>query len=212
MERKAYSPRTLHATQDVIKGFVVWLGDRITLFDVRAEDLEQYALHIQKTKSLATLRYTLVQLRRFYRMAYKEGLLLEDPSQDLPKAKGGTALPKHVPSEETIRLLLCRPDEYTYEGIRDRAILETLYSSALRNSELRNLKVADVDPKENTVRVRHGKGGRERILPLGQKALKAIQRYLEITRPKRAREESEGTLFITSRGKHIAKTLSLIHI
>lgn len=211
LEKKAYSPRTIEATRQVLKGFIAHLEERKTLSQVTEEDLEEYALLIQRTKSQATLRYVLVQLRRFYRTAFKEQLLLNDPSQHLPKTKGGNALPKHIPSEDAVRLLLDRPDEFTYEGIRDRAILELLYSSALRNTELRNLNVDDVDLKENTVHVREGKGRKGRLVPLGEKARQAIQKYLEVTRPKRRKEKSESFLFLTSRGQKIAKnTLSQI--
>jgi integrase/recombinase XerD len=149
-----------------------------------------------------TVAITTYRIAGFYQFCVKEGILLCDPTKNLFPIKEIRLL-KDVPDEKAISILLACPDEYTHLGIRDKAILELMYSSGLRKMEVHNLKVQDVDLKEAVVRIRHSKGGRERMLPMGQKAAGLIQKYLQSTRPKYLRDPKVDHLFLSNTGNPI---------
>lgn len=133
------------------------------------------------------------------------------PSQREDDLLGRTLFMKaerYIPDEKAIRFLIDQMDSRTYIGIRDGAIIELLYSGGLRSKELRGLRIKDVDFRERTLRILNGKFGYQRIVPAGQKALKALQIYLEVTRPhflKKARpwvtkRLEDDTLFLSEWG------------
>jgi integrase/recombinase XerD len=93
------------------------------------------------------------------------------------------------------------PDIADPLGIRDRAMLETLYSTGIRRSELTNLEITDLNRERQTLQIRQGKGHKDRVVPLGQRALKWLERYLDEVRPKLLLEQSEKALFLTSYGE-----------
>jgi integrase/recombinase XerD len=109
-------------------------------------------------------------------------------------------LPKDIPDKETIFEFLNLPDTSRPDGVRDKAVLETLYSTGLRSKELRDLRLSDVDLKQRVIRVRCGKGSKGRMVPLGAIAADAIQRYLESTRSRHLKSSDETHLFLTERG------------
>ena len=114
----------------------------------------------------------------------------------------------YVPTENEVLELLNAPDDSLY-GIRDKAILEVLYGSALRSMEVRNVNIQDLDFDNETLRVVNGKGGKDRYVPLSKQALKAINKYLDIARPLLAKIPCEKALFITALGTRTSKNLIL---
>jgi len=118
----------------------------------------------------------LSSLRRFYRWALREGLVTVDPSHDIEAPKLGRPLPGTL-TEAEVEALLLAPDLDTAEGIRDRAMLELLYATGLRVSELVNLKLAQVSFAQDVLRVT-GKGNKERLVPIGEEAIDWLQRWL----------------------------------
>ena len=123
----------------------------------------------------------LASLRNFFRFALAEGVLSADPTLNLESPKTRRTLPVYLRMEDVDRLLN-QPDPSTPQGLRDRAILEVLYSTGLRVSELINLKVSDMEMRMGCLRC-IGKGDKERLVPVGRKALAAVQAYLEKSRP-----------------------------
>jgi integrase/recombinase XerD len=116
-------------------------------------------------------------------------------------------LPKAVLSVRQMRQLLSSPDTETMLGIRDRALMETLYSTGIRVGELEQVFVPDVDFTAQTLHIRHGKGRRERMVPLGETATLWVKRYLNEARPKLAKgKEYERALFLVQRGRPLMQT------
>jgi len=150
----------------------------------------------------------LVSLRNLFRFAQTEELISIDPTLNLESPKLRKSLPSYLRIEEVDRLLQ-QPNLASPYGLRDRAIIEVLYSSGLRVSELVNLRVADLDMRMGCLRC-IGKGDKERLVPVGRKALLAVQKYLEVSRPMllRARGSNGAAtpyLFVNRSGNRISR-------
>src|SRR5207245_9482310 len=156
---------------------------KLSLVAVSRDDLVDFlaGLYRQRLESKSVARH-LVSLRNFFRFAQIQELTPEDPSVNLESPKIRRSLPGYLRLEEVERLL-SQPDVKTPLGLRDRAMLEVLYSTGLRVSELTGLRVSDLDGKVGCVRC-IGKGDKERIVPVGKKALTIVERYLRDARPK----------------------------
>jgi integrase/recombinase XerD len=140
----------------------------------------------------------LSSLRRFYGYLVREEKIKSDPTALIDSPKIGRPLPKSL-TEEQVEKLLQSPDVATHYGLRDRAMLETLYATGLRVSELVGLTLSQVSLTQGVVRV-IGKGDKERLVPLGEEAITWISRYLAEGRPKLVRSRSTDALFTTARG------------
>ncbi|CAO81518.1 site-specific tyrosine recombinase/integron integrase [Candidatus Cloacimonas acidaminovorans] len=137
-------------------------------------------------------------LNSFFRYCKRSGFIQNNPMEKIKRPKYEVPLPKCF-TEEEVRTLLSIPDTDSPFGIRNKAILETLYSSGLRISELAGIRLQDIDLKRGLVRVT-GKGNKQRIVPLGSYAIEAINNYLKV-RPQFMRENSPDLLFLTKSGK-----------
>lgn len=160
--------------------------------------------HLTQMKSSgyasSTICRTLISLKIFFRFLFREGVLACDLSSELETPKIWQLIPEILTKKEVDRLLQA-PNEQTSIGCRDRAILEVLYASGLRVSELCGLKIYDVS--DTTVKVM-GKGSRERIVPIGKYAVEAVDRYLLSHRGESAKMES---LFLTQRAKPVDRVM-----
>ena len=146
----------------------------------------------------------LAALRRFYAWALREHRTGHDPCLTLSAAKQPPRMPKTL-SEAQVDALLRAPDLNTARGLRDRAMLETLYATGLRVSELVNIKVLEVSLNEGVVRVVMGKGGKDRLVPLGAEAAHWIDRYLKEARPDLAGARVSDALFLTARAQPMTR-------
>jgi integrase/recombinase XerD len=148
-----------------------------------------------------------VSLRNFFRFAVAEGALSADPTLNMESPKARRTLPTYLRMEDVDRLLN-QPDPATPQGLRDRAILEVLYSTGLRVSELVHLKVSDMDMRMGCLRC-IGKGDKERLVPVGRRALAAVQTYLGKSRPlllgKRPAGNAVPWLFINRFGNRLSR-------
>src|SRR5215467_11787455 len=155
---------------------------KLELDRISRDDLVDFlaGLYRQKLESKTVARH-LVSLRNFFRYAQVQELIAEDPALNLESPKIRKTLPGYLRLEEVERLLQ-QPDASTPQGLRDRAMLEVLYSTGLRVSELTGLKVNDLDAKVGCVRC-IGKGDKERVVPVGRKALGIVEKYLREARP-----------------------------
>lgn len=195
------SDNTLAAYRRDLEGFSRWLTARgATLASVGRADIQDYlSFRFQKRASNRTAARLLSSLRRFYGWRVREGGGRDDPSALVDAPKLGRSLPMSL-SEAEVEALLDSPDTATVQGLRDRAMVELLYASGLRVSELVTLSLDQVNLRHGVVRV-FGKGSKERIVPLGEEAGVWIERYLAEARP--ALLEGRGTspaLFVTRRG------------
>jgi integrase/recombinase XerC len=148
-----------------------------------------------------TIARKLSTIRSFFHFLEQKGLVKGNPAADISMPKQGKYIPNHLPIDEMFRLL-DGPDREKPLGLRDLAILETLYSCGIRVSELSGLNVSSIDFDQRLVRV-VGKGNKERIVPIGKKALQAIEDYIEPTntlRRKSGKRVEDTPLFLNSRG------------
>lgn len=171
-----------------------------SLSEARREDLLAFLAerHARGLSPRSTARM-LSCIRGFYRFLVGRRLIAEDPTMRLDSPRLGRRLPSAL-SESQVEALLAAPVVNTVIGLRDRTMLETLYATGMRVSELVGLKLSRVNQQQGAVRVT-GKGGRERLVPLGEEALVWIRRYLDDGRPPLARAaQGSGTLFLSNRG------------
>ena len=205
---KGLSVNTISAyRRDLVKFDEFGKKRKLTLESVSRDDLVDFlaSLYRQKLESRTVARH-LVTLRNFFRFAQVQGLRAEDPSLNLESPKIRKSLPGYLKLEE-VEKLLAQPDEKTPMGLRDRAMLEVLYSTGLRVSELISLRVMDLDRSAGFVRC-IGKGDKERIVPIGKKALALVDRYLRDARPKlvsKGKQVSGTSLFINRRGGNLSR-------
>ena len=176
-----------------------WLAQRRkNLLSAGRGDLEHWLADQFATKAKATsVARRLSALRRFYRLQLERGSVREDPTLRIRAPKKPRRLPKYL-SETQVEALLDAPDVDTLLGLRDRAMLETLYATGLRVSELTGLKLSQVGLDEGVVRV-IGKGSKERLVPLGDEAVAWIKRYLKQGRPQLAGNARYQHVFLTQR-------------
>ena len=197
---------TLAAYRRDLSAFAAWLQTpaqsrlpaAVPLTQAETAHIESWfaARHAESRPTTANRR--LAALRRFYAWALREHRSPRDPCLTLVAAKQPPRLPKTL-SEAQVEALLRAPDTGTARGLRDRAMLETLYATGLRVSELVGLRALEVSLNEGVVRVVQGKGGKDRLVPLGAEAAHWIDRYLREARPELAGAKVSDALFITAR-------------
>ncbi|MFK8110946.1 MAG: tyrosine recombinase XerC [Rubripirellula sp.] len=204
-ERNA-SALTIKAYREDLFGLVEWLeattGNVPQPSALSPQDLRSFQAALQQAGyARTTISRKLASLRSFYRFAMRLGIATENPAKPLRNPRRQRKLPHVLNNEEVGKLLLAPPDNETM-GLRDRAMLETMYSAGLRVSELVALRDGDLDPHEQIIRVR-GKGRKERISPLGSYALKAIQVYAarRIRDPKTEDLGREAPVFVNRFGR-----------
>ena len=193
---------TLESYRRDLAGFASWLAqaDAKPLVEAAPADLQRYlAWQVEARHARPRSTGRLVSsLKRFYRFAVNEGLRADDPAADLEAPRIGRSLPKSI-SEAEVEALLAAPDVAHAQGMRDRAMLETLYASGLRVSELVGLKTVQASLQQGVVRIL-GKGAKERLTPLGEQACDWIARYQREARPQLLGERKSDALFVTARG------------
>ena len=200
------APNTLAAYRRDLSGLSVWLGQRgVTLAAAHESDLAQYFADKHAMTLASTANRRLAVLRRFYRWAIRERLVAQDPTLRLKSATRPPRFPKSL-SEQQVEALLRAPDTGTTLGLRDRAMLELLYATGLRVSELVGLTLPQLSLQEGLVRV-FGKGGKERIVPLGAEARHSLERYLKDSRGVLLGQRVADALFVTQRASSMTRQM-----
>jgi integrase/recombinase XerD len=192
---------TLLAYRRDLSHFSQWLRGRGgSLVASTERDLNDYfaARHSSSRASTANRRLTV--FKRFFRWALRERFVHADPSLRLQSAKQALRVPKTL-SEAQVEALLAAPGEGTPLAVRDRTMLELMYASGLRVSELVGLKTLNISLMENVLRV-FGKGNKERLIPFGEVASDWLRRYLSQARPALLGAKQTEDLFVTSRGSN----------
>lgn len=192
-------PNTVQAYHRDLLAFARFVEARgVILIAASRDDVAAYlAAEVGLGRRPRTGARRLSTIRRFYRFALTTHLVTCDPTEWIEGPRLGVTLPKTL-TEPQVDDLLAAPDINTLEGLRDRAMLEVLYATGLRVSELVNLKVGEVNLQAGVVRV-IGKGGRERLVPLGEEALDWVTRYLKDGRPALMHQTLTTGLFLTRR-------------
>ena len=201
-ERQA-SSHTIRSYEDDLElysGYLTGLGDEVAdPSAVEPARLRRYSAWLaSRGYAPSTVARRLASLRSFFRFLRREGLVSADPAAGLRNPKQAKRLPRLLRIDEVIRLLDAVPLE-TPAGIRDRAMLETLYGGGLRVSELVGLNLEDLDAESDLIRVR-GKGRRERLCPVGAMAAEWLRRWIRLREPKHPREPA---VFLNQRGTRL---------
>ena len=205
-----YSPRTIENRLSYLNAFVIWCEDRELKRpeEITKPILERYQKHLLHTKkrdgkplSFRAQHARLVPLRAFFKWLCRQNILLSNPASDLVLPRLEKRLPKHVLSMKEVETVLNVPDVTTSQGVRDRAILEVLYSTGIRRSELAHLQLYDLDTERGTLMVRLGKGKKDRMVPIGERAIAWVERYCEDVRPLLVGLFDDNTLFLTHLGE-----------
>lgn len=209
IEVRHYSPRTVSGFRDSLAIFVVWCETRgVTRpVEVTRPVLEAYQRHLfwRRKRDGAPLsnqtQYTrLVPIRGLFRYLVRQNRVLANPASDLELPKVDQRLPRAVLTVSETERVLALPDVRSPFGLRDRAILEVLYSTGIRRQELIALTVWDLDPERGLLTVRKGKGRKDRVVPAGERAAAWVARYASDARPRLVVPPDVGVLFLTKEG------------
>lgn len=209
---KGYSVNTLDAyMRDVDKLFRYLAVEHVDVLDVKLEDLEHFAAFISDLgigpRSLARI---LSGVRQFYRFLVIDGYLEVDPTELLESPKQPDHLPEVLSTAE-VDLLEQAIDLSKWEGHRNRAIIEVLFSCGLRVSELTNLKLSNLYIEEQYIRVK-GKGSKERLVPISPRALDELNYWFADRNVMKIKPGEEDYVFLNRRGQHLTRTMILIMI
>ena len=209
---KGYSVNTLDAyMRDVDKLFRYLAVEQVDVLDVKLEDLEHFAAFISDLgigpRSLARI---LSGVRQFYRFLFIDGYLEVDPTELLESPKQPDHLPEVLSTAE-VDLLEQAIDLSKWEGHRNRAIIEVLFSCGLRVSELTNLKLSNLYLEEQYIRVM-GKGSKERLVPISPRALDELNYWFADRNVMKIKPGEEDYVFLNRRGQHLTRTMILIMI
>ena len=206
LEMRNYSAHTVRNLHANLRVFLVWCHERglDRPDEITPEVLKRFQRRLYhhrksngKRLSFSAQRQRLSAVKRLWRWLLKERIVDWNPTDtiDLPKIE--QRLPKAVLSIREAERVLARPDVKTPIGVRDRAILETLYSTGIRRQELVDLDLYSIDAAGGVLTVRQGKGRKDRMIPIGKRALGWIERYVDEVRPELVMAPDEGELFLT---------------
>lgn len=204
-----YSERTIK-NHRINLGYVIdWLAER----DITApgevtlpilERYQRYLFYYRKENgdplSFRSQNIRLSPIRSFFKWLTKNHYILYNPASELELPRMEKRLPRHVLSISEVDQVMNQTDIESDVGIRDRAILESFYSTGIRRKELRDLKITDLDRDRGTLMIRQGKGRKDRVVPIGLRAVSWIDRYLTDIRPDQVVYPDDGTLFLTIHG------------
>ena len=195
---------TLESYRADLSQFDVWLHkNKSRLLTANQADIQQYlAVKFPHSKPRSISRL-IASLRRFYRYALRENLIKTDPTLQIESPKLPRSLPKSL-NEQEVTDLLNAPDIHMPIGLRDRAMLELLYASGLRVSELVTVKVNEVSTQDGVVRVT-GKGNKTRLVPMGEEAADWIDKYLKQARPEILQKRLCDAMFVTARASAMTR-------
>jgi integrase/recombinase XerD len=206
LETRNYSAGSVGLRSNHLRYFVVWCDERglVRPDEITVAVIERYQrslYHARKENgrplSFRAQRDRLSTVRRFFRWAAKTRVVEMSPCETIDMPRVEQRLPRAVLTIGEVEKILAVPDVTTPMGVRDRAILETLYSTGIRRAEICALHVWDLDRDGETLIVRQGKGKKDRIIPIGRRAVAWIEKYLDEVRPSLVIEPDDGTLFLT---------------
>jgi integrase/recombinase XerD len=206
-----YSPDTVRVRRNAIRRFIGWCDER-GLADPREitkpmlERYQRYLFYYRKADgaplTIGMQAQYLAPLKTWFKWLSRQHHILANPAADLDLPKQHKGLPRSVPSVQEVEAILREAEPDTTQGLRDRALLETLYATGLRRMELPGVSIYDIDLNRGVLWVRHGKGGRERVVPLGERATAWLNKYLIESRPQLLVSDTT-TLFLTDYGEPI---------
>ena len=210
LETKNYALSTVDKYRRNLNHFIQWCEDRslTQAVEVTRPILERYQRHLfteptedGKSRSFNDQHQRLSAIRCWFKWLAKQRHILHNPASEIELPKLAGRLPKHVLNVQEAEAILNGTDISDPIGLRDRAILETLYSTGIRRMELTNLQLHDVDFERGVLSVRLGKGQKDRIVPIGARALAWTDKYIHEARPQLIHSETETTLYVSRFGE-----------
>lgn len=214
LELLNFSPHTQRTVLSYLSQWRKFLAE-IQLADVQAvtsatvHDFQRWLFyqptHHGGQRTVASQNRVLSGVKGFFAFLREEGVIARDPAEGLTLAREPQTLPRNVLTPQEARKIIERPDTGTALGYRDRAILEVLYATGLRKSELMNLTLADVNLDEELLRINGGKGAKDRVCPLSRIACAFLESYIKAIRPELLASRTSDRLFVSLRGRPISK-------
>lgn len=211
LRARNYAQQTVEFKRVALERFIAWCGERgiVRITEVTRPVLMRYQRHLYhattrggRPLSAAGQANRLMAVRSFFRFLTRENVLLYNPASELELPKLEKRLPKDILSAQEAEAVLSQPDVTTPLGIRDRAMLEVFYSTGMRRQELIDLERQHLDHERGIVAIRQGKGKRDRFVPIGERALAWIDKYLADVRPELELRDV-NTLFLDEAGQKL---------
>jgi len=217
MSAKGYSPGTISYNKLYLEKFLDYLrAARINNIQaVSPRTMSQYShylLNIYRKSSgdklhPSTICQKLNAVKKYFAFLLKRGYIFFDPTRTITLPRSQRHIPRNIPTESEMERLLERPDTCRRSGLRDRTILELLYSTGIRKSELINLNLYDLDTNSGILRVIKGKGGKDRVVPVGKVASYWVSCYIREVRSRWVRAPREKSLFVNALGQRLSSAL-----
>ena len=207
---KNYSERTIQNRDVYLRYFIQWADERGLQRpnEITKPILESYQRHLYQHRkkngdplSIMSQNGRMIPIRALFKWLARKNHLLYNPASDLEFPRAEKRLPKSILTETEVEAILNLADINTPLGLRDRALLETLYSTGMRRLELIGLKWATLDYERGTVFIDQGKGNKDRMIPIGERALSWIYKYQYEARPELTLGQDDGSLFVTHLGE-----------
>ena len=204
-----YSDATIRDRSIALTTFAEWLAERGVVFagEVTRPMIERYQrwLHHYRQKSGKPLAIgsqigRLLPIKAFFRWAVRQNLVLSNPASDLEMPRAERRLPKIILTAGETERILAVPDVSTVCGLRDRAMMEVLYSTGMRRMELAGLSLYDLHEARGVLLIRQGKGKKDRMCPMGERAFAWVRKYIDQARPHLVTGHDDGTLFLNDHG------------
>jgi len=214
LQVKNYSEHTVRNRLVHIRFFIAWayehgLREPIEVTRPVLERYQRYLFFYRKTNgeplSFRSQHARLVPLRVWFKWMTRLNLILHNPASEIDLPRLGRTLPKNILSVSEVERVMMQPDVAEVIGLRDRTILETIYSTGLRRLEVVNLKLFDLHRDRGLVCVRQGKGHKDRYVPIGERAIQWLGKYLQESRPQLAIEPDDLTVFLTAEGEPFSR-------
>jgi integrase/recombinase XerD len=218
---RAYSPRTIRTTESCLSLFTEWAWDRglTKPTEITRPILESYQKWLfyrrkpnGKPLTFSSQRVRMQKLRVFFRWLARQNVVLANPAADLELPRVPRRLPKAILTEREVEKVMAIADVTTGLGLRDRAMMEVLYSTGIRRAELAGLQLFEIDEDRGTVTIRMGKGRKDRVVPIGERALHWMGRYVEEVRPDLVVPPDEGFIFLDSEDGNAIKLARLTQL
>ncbi len=211
MQVQNFAASTIKMRREYLKRFFTWCDDRgITQIDEITRDVllsyQRYLFHYRNQRTGQRIKFTtqitlLVPVRAWFRFLLREKLIESNPASDLDFPKEEERLPQHVLTPDETESILNGPDVTNPLGLRDRSMLEVFYSTAMRRSELIHLDVYDVNVERGIMMIRQGKGAKDRNVPIGERALSWLGKYMAQIRPILVERTNTSVLFVSRNGR-----------
>lgn len=207
---KAYSERTVENREAALRPFIAWCAERglTSPREITKPILERYQRHLflyrkadGEPLSVRSQHVRTTPIKALFKWLSRGNHILYNPASELELPRMEKRLPRHVLSAREVEKVMAIPDIATPIGLRDRAMLEVFYSTGIRRMELINLSLTDIDADRGTLMVRQGKGRKDRMVPIGERALAWVAKYREDVRGDFACGADDGTLFLTTLGE-----------